>query len=54
MDPHIPMVTALFILDHANIVHCGDLVFNRRHPYVDRGCRGQYQKLDGSFGKRNE
>ncbi len=21
---------------HANIVHCGDLVFNRRHPYVDR------------------
>lgn len=23
--------------EHANIVHCGDLVFNRRHPYVDRG-----------------
>lgn len=22
---------------HADIVHCGDLVFNRRHPYVDRG-----------------
>lgn len=21
----------------ANIVHCGDLVFNRRHPFVDRG-----------------
>lgn len=21
---------------HANIVHCGDLIFNRRHPYVDR------------------
>lgn len=21
---------------HANVVHCGDLVFNRRHPYVDR------------------
>ena len=21
---------------HANIVHMGDLVFNRRHPYVDR------------------
>jgi cyclase len=21
---------------HANIVHCGDLVFNRRHPFVDR------------------
>jgi glyoxylase-like metal-dependent hydrolase (beta-lactamase superfamily II) len=23
--------------EHANIAHCGDLVFNRRHPYVDRG-----------------
>jgi cyclase len=22
---------------NANIVHCGDLVFNRRHPFVDRG-----------------
>jgi len=22
--------------EHANIVHCGDLVFNRRFPYVDR------------------
>lgn len=22
--------------EKANIVHCGDLVFNRRHPYVDR------------------
>ena len=22
--------------EHANIVHCGDLVFNRRHPFVDR------------------
>jgi glyoxylase-like metal-dependent hydrolase (beta-lactamase superfamily II) len=22
---------------HADIVHCGDLVFNRRHPFVDRG-----------------
>ena len=22
--------------ERANIVHCGDLVFNRRHPYVDR------------------
>jgi cyclase len=21
----------------ANIVHCGDLIFNRRHPFVDRG-----------------
>ena len=23
-------------LEHANIVHMGDLVFNRRHPFVDR------------------
>lgn len=23
--------------EHADIVHCGDLVFNRRHPFVDRG-----------------
>jgi glyoxylase-like metal-dependent hydrolase (beta-lactamase superfamily II) len=23
--------------EHANIVHAGDLVFNRRHPFVDRG-----------------
>jgi glyoxylase-like metal-dependent hydrolase (beta-lactamase superfamily II) len=22
--------------ENSNIVHCGDLVFNRRHPYVDR------------------
>jgi cyclase len=22
--------------EHANIVHCGDLVFNRRNPFVDR------------------
>lgn len=23
--------------EHANIVHMGDLMFNRRHPFVDRG-----------------
>ena len=27
---------ALIHFEHANIVHMGDLVFNRRHPYVDR------------------
>jgi cyclase len=27
---------ALVHLTNANIVHMGDLVFNRRHPYVDR------------------
>ncbi|MGB3004906.1 MAG: MBL fold metallo-hydrolase, partial [Chitinophagaceae bacterium] len=28
---------SLVHFQHANIVHMGDLVFNRRHPYVDRG-----------------
>jgi cyclase len=27
---------ALVHFEHSNIVHMGDLVFNRRHPYVDR------------------
>jgi glyoxylase-like metal-dependent hydrolase (beta-lactamase superfamily II) len=27
---------AVIHLQHANIVHMGDLVFNRRHPFVDR------------------
>ena len=27
---------ALIHFQHANIVHMGDLVFNRRHPFVDR------------------
>jgi glyoxylase-like metal-dependent hydrolase (beta-lactamase superfamily II) len=27
---------ALVHFQHANIVHMGDLVFNRRHPFVDR------------------
>lgn len=27
---------SLVHLQHANIVHMGDLVFNRRHPFVDR------------------
>lgn len=28
---------SLIHFENANVVHCGDLVFNRRHPYVDRG-----------------
>jgi glyoxylase-like metal-dependent hydrolase (beta-lactamase superfamily II) len=28
---------ALIHFQHANIVHMGDLMFNRRHPFVDRG-----------------
>ncbi|MEO9145259.1 MAG: MBL fold metallo-hydrolase [Ginsengibacter sp.] len=27
---------AIIHFEHANIAHVGDLVFNRRHPYVDR------------------
>jgi len=29
--------------ENANIVHCGDLVFNRRHPYVDRSAGANMQ-----------
>jgi len=28
---------SLVHFQHSNIVHMGDLVFNRRHPYIDRG-----------------
>jgi glyoxylase-like metal-dependent hydrolase (beta-lactamase superfamily II) len=28
---------------HANIVHCGDLLFNRRHPFVDRSAGANIQ-----------
>lgn len=27
---------AIVHFEHANIVHMGDLVFNRRHPYIDK------------------
>lgn len=27
---------AIIHFEHANIAHMGDLVFNRRHPYIDR------------------
>lgn len=41
--------------EHANIVHCGDLVFNRRHPYVDRGAganmKSWMEVLDKSLNK---
>jgi len=41
--------------EHANIVHCGDLVFNRRHPYVDRGAganmKSWIQVLDKAINK---
>lgn len=34
---------AVIHLKHANIVHVGDLVFNRRHPYVDRNAGANMQ-----------
>lgn len=41
--------------EHANIVHCGDLVFNRRHPYVDRGAganmKGWMEVLNKAINK---
>lgn len=40
---------------HANIVHCGDLVFNRRHPFVDRtagaNMKSWIQVLDKALNK---
>lgn len=27
---------AIIHFQHANVVHCGDLVFNRRYPYIDK------------------
>lgn len=40
---------------HANIVHCGDLLFNRRHPFVDRSAGANIQSwikvLDKALGK---
>lgn len=42
-------------LEHANIVHCGDLVFNRRHPFVDRSAganmKSWIQVLDKALNK---
>lgn len=41
--------------EKANIVHCGDLVFNRRHPYVDRSAganmKSWMQVLDKALNK---
>ncbi len=43
---------------HANIVHCGDLVFNRRHPYVDRSAGANIKSwinvLDKALNKFNK
>lgn len=41
--------------EHANIVHCGDLLFNRRHPFVDRNAganmKNWIQVLDKALNK---
>ena len=46
---------ALIHFQHANIVHMGDLVFNRRHPFVDRVARanmkGWMEVLDKAIKK---
>jgi len=46
---------AVIHLKHANIVHVGDLVFNRRHPFVDRNAGANMQSwikvLDATLKK---
>jgi cyclase len=37
--------------EHANIVHCGDLVFNRRHPNVDPGAGANMKSWMGVLEK---
>lgn len=43
--------------ENANIVHMGDLMFNRRHPFVDRGAganmKGWINVLDKTLNKFN-
>lgn len=34
---------AMIHFQHANVVHMGDLVFNRRHPFVDRAAGANMQ-----------
>ncbi len=46
---------SLVHFQHANIVHMGDLLFNRRHPFVDRGAganiKSWIQVLDNALDK---
>jgi cyclase len=42
---------AMIHFQHANIVHMGDLVFNRRHPYVDRSAGANMQSWINVLGK---
>ncbi|MGN6601199.1 MAG: MBL fold metallo-hydrolase [Ginsengibacter sp.] len=46
---------AVIHFKHANIVHVGDLVFNRRHPYVDKSAGASMQSwmkvLDSTLKK---
>ena len=41
---------AIIQLEHANIVHMGDLVFNRRHPFVDRSAGANMQSWINVLG----
>jgi len=52
---------AMVHFEHANIVHMGDLVFNRRHPYIDKSAGaniGNWIKLldkaIGTFDKNTQ
>ena len=52
---------SLVHFEHANIVHMGDLVFNRRHPYVDRSAGASIkswitvlEKAEKKFGKKTK
>jgi cyclase len=46
------------LFQNANIVHCGDLVFNRRHPRVDRSAgasiKSWIQVIDKGLAKFNK
>ena len=50
---------SLVHLQHSNIVHMGDLVFNRRHPFIDKTAGAEIanwitllQKATDTFGKK--
>lgn len=49
---------AIIHFEHANIAHVGDLVFNRRHPFVDRSAGANMQSwmkvLEAAMKKYND
>ncbi|HEY2721954.1 MAG TPA: MBL fold metallo-hydrolase [Chitinophagaceae bacterium] len=42
---------AIIHFQHANIVHMGDLMFNRRHPFVDRSAGASMKNWIVALGK---